>query len=465
MPIVASQPVYRPGDHLTPPPWSSHYLPNTPPPLRPRPQPPPRTFRSLSRPTLSRLPSASFSSLASFDAAGGGSGTCTPRDEKERDELEREMRERTERRARQEDRRLRAAAHELRRVRNRRLAPPVGVQDEDEDGEAQAGAGDAARNDAMEIEEAGGLDGEEDDLELDSAGGDEDLHDLRLTGPSNSQLRRYRRGADSDLPRHDRDQVADDTLSGLDIEVLPYDDDDFTESDTEPDNYRMVQQPQRPSHIGPGDEALSASEDERDDSAASSIDTTRPRRFGPRFGERHGGEALPSSRDRSVANRLAADWVRSRDDTTALDVPVRRNYSGAGYTPLARESIGPIRLPAYVSRSRLGMAPGSSSNPQPSAYYSTYVPSNYPSVSVSFAASSLPATSIPLASLFSAPLIGGGTYHATSAFFPLDSTPGDLLGLDWDEWGERVFVATGERVWEWEVDARARRGSAAWGVL
>ncbi|SCV71541.1 BQ2448_3129 [Microbotryum intermedium] len=48
-------------------------------------------------------------------------------------------------------------------------------------------------------------------------------------------------------------------------------------------------------------------------------------------------------------------------------------------------------------------------------------------------------------------------YQPTSQYFPTDSTPTDLLGLDWDEEGTRVVVATEDRVWEWEVDARARR--------
>jgi hypothetical protein len=110
------------------------------------------------------------------------------------------------------------------------------------------------------------------------------------------------------------------------------------------------------------------------------------------------------------------------------------------------------------------MSPSGRIGTSSSFYYSTYQTA-YPSATFSFATSA-PAPNPPITSLFAAPLAGtGGTYHATSAFFPLDTTPGDLLGLDFDEFGERVLVATGERVWEWEVDARARRGSAAWGTL
>jgi hypothetical protein len=55
-------------------------------------------------------------------------------------------------------------------------------------------------------------------------------------------------------------------------------------------------------------------------------------------------------------------------------------------------------------------------------------------------------------------------YRPTSASnpmsnnFPHDTSPFDLLGLDWDEFGERLLVATDQRVWEWDVDKRARRG-------
>lgn len=55
---------------------------------------------------------------------------------------------------------------------------------------------------------------------------------------------------------------------------------------------------------------------------------------------------------------------------------------------------------------------------------------------------------------------GGGTSYApNSLYFPVEATPSDLLGLDWSEEGS-LFVATEGRVWEWEVDTRARRSFA-----
>lgn len=58
----------------------------------------------------------------------------------------------------------------------------------------------------------------------------------------------------------------------------------------------------------------------------------------------------------------------------------------------------------------------------------------------------------------------GPAYQATSLYFPADSTPSDLLGLDWDEEGTSLFVATENRVTEWEVDTTARRSFGEWGM-
>lgn len=57
----------------------------------------------------------------------------------------------------------------------------------------------------------------------------------------------------------------------------------------------------------------------------------------------------------------------------------------------------------------------------------------------------------------------GSAYQPNSLYFPLESTPQDVLGLDWDEQGESLFVASEERVWEWRVDGRARRSFGDWG--
>ncbi|ORY89042.1 hypothetical protein BCR35DRAFT_300826 [Leucosporidium creatinivorum] len=60
--------------------------------------------------------------------------------------------------------------------------------------------------------------------------------------------------------------------------------------------------------------------------------------------------------------------------------------------------------------------------------------------------------------------LGAGGYQPNSLYFPVESTPSDLLGLDWDEEGRSLFVATEGRVWEWEVDVRGRRSFGDWGM-
>ncbi|BGP26492.1 WD repeat protein [Rhodotorula toruloides] len=351
------------------------------PPLRPRPQPPPRAYRRF-RPSLSRIPSP-FSSLASFSASGG-SGTHTPRDEKERDDFEREMRERTERRLRDEERRTRDAAREFRR--QRRLQRERLLAD-DGDGLGEGGrGGDGEEGDEMEVDPFEESDG-------------------------------MRRAEEHD--EHDEER-----------------------SDGEDDGHREEE------------------EEEDEDDSASSVNTTRPHRFAPATGASDSAAA-----SRTLPNSSFSPFGGSTTNVslTSDEPPVRRNFSG--YTPLNPNSSGPARIPTYASPPQPSISPSGRIGTSSSFYYSTYVPTSYPSATFSFATSA-PAPSLPITSLFAAPLVGtGGTYHATSAFFPLDSTPGDLLGLAFDEFGERIFVATGERVWEWEVDARARRGSAAWGTL
>ncbi|GAA6014246.1 hypothetical protein JCM11491_005013 [Sporobolomyces phaffii] len=46
--------------------------------------------------------------------------------------------------------------------------------------------------------------------------------------------------------------------------------------------------------------------------------------------------------------------------------------------------------------------------------------------------------------------------------FPTSTSPYDVLGMDWDEFGERVLVSTQHRVWEWDVDSKSRRSRGAY---
>ncbi|GAA5901767.1 hypothetical protein JCM8208_003581 [Rhodotorula glutinis] len=233
---------------------------------------------------------------------------------------------------------------------------------------------------------------------------------------------------------------------------------------------------------------------EDDDSAGSSINTTRPRRF-------DGGEAAGRI---PVIDLSTPSSTSPAPDDAALDSLVHRNYitgyapltlappplastspsTSTSYTPFDRASFL-SRIPSYASPPHLSSNFASATGRTPASfYYATYLPGST-STSASTAPPPLaPTTAMsyyPLPHLpggFSSSVLGGGfgaggatggaggggAYYPASAYFPLDSAPGDLLGLDWDEHGERLLVATAARVWEWEVDREARRGSAAWGV-
>ncbi|GAA5919382.1 hypothetical protein JCM1841_005980 [Sporobolomyces salmonicolor] len=354
---------------------------NLSPPLRPRPYPAPSTRTRRSRPNVSRFSSTTSTSGSGTRTSTTGSGARTPRDEREREALEREMRERVERRERLREEGL------VTRDWRRTMPPLPRDEDTDEDGEEEDDDGEG-----MDLEE----EGEE---------------------------------------RPDYGSGAVESITGQD-----------------------------PSNAEESDEDCEDDGDEDDAaSAASSVNTTRPRRFGPEADVR----PLPPSPQRHwspARSSLTANAPSPfRPSSTSLAPPApasssappaRRNFSG--YAPLTPNPVPtpPVALP--TSRP--------SSHPTPASYPS-YSYSPFPASSSR--PSAAPTASLPFSSLFAAPLSaagpGAGVYHSTSTNFPVDSSPLDLLGVDWDEWGERVLVATAERVWEWDVDARARRGCAAWG--
>ncbi|GAA5890855.1 hypothetical protein JCM5296_003443 [Sporobolomyces johnsonii] len=364
---------------------------NLSPPLRPRPYPAPSARTRRSRPTVSRFSSTSTAESGARTSTVG-SGARTPRDEREREALEREMRERVERRER-----LREEEGLAARVRRRTMPPPPRDEDTDED-------------DEEDYDDGEGMDLEEED---------EERTDNDSDGVFRPQvpMATYRRD-------HTDDEESDD-----DCEVDP-DDDDAA-------------------------------------SAASSINTTRPRRFGhsadvpplPPSQQRHWSPPRSSlNSDAPGPFRPSSTSLAPPAPASSSAPPARRNFSG--YAPLTPNPVPTPSVPlATTSRPSSHPTPA----PYPSYYYSPFPASSGPAAA--------PTASLPISSLFAAPFSaarpggagGGGVYHSTSTNFPVDASPLDLLGLDWDEWGERVLVATAERVWEWDVDARARRGCAAWG--
>ncbi|GAA5859499.1 hypothetical protein JCM8547_006851 [Rhodosporidiobolus lusitaniae] len=466
---------------LTSPFPSSAFSLPAPPPLRPRPHPPTRT-RFSRRPPLSR-----FASTLST-----GSGTRTPKNEIEREELEREMRERVERRVEEENRRIRAEARDERRARAfaaqraRRERASQTEEDEEEGSE------------------------EEEDVEIvDARGEGED------GGWQTARLRPRGHDEDDDEDESDEEEEGDEENEEEErdeaMHDVPPDEDDSYEDNITSFEARVARTVNNPFHA-----AVPHNWDDDSSSTASSVNTTRPRRFEPASDSRMPVGQRPHSLFERLGGVSAAGPSRPSDPrTTASSTssptfttssnppPVRRNFSG--YAPLHPNSFsassssnpgsssGPRATSTfYLPSSSAPGNGGGSTRTGTSYYYTTYVPpasssssytSTNPSLSFTFgppASSSQPrreAFTSPLTSLFSAPLVSGiggglagsslggvGVYTSTSAFFPLESTPGDLLGLDWDEFGERLVVATGERIWEWDVDVRGRRGVGEWGV-
>ncbi|GAA6063647.1 hypothetical protein JCM10212_007047 [Sporobolomyces blumeae] len=242
--------------------------------------------------------------------------------------------------------------------------------------------------------------------------------------------------------------------------------------------------------VAPDGEETSGDEAE---SSASSVNSTRPRRFDG--ASSHGRLVDP---DRTYASAVA---------TLAPESP-RRNF--LGYAPLRTRptatsfssSLPRIVASSYTSfppatatTTTTGQAVGASAYAQTSSHLPTLslfaAPLSPPVVSFSASPAQLatttstPSTSSPPSRtnpihrtipLFSPPFpvtnnannhtalppVQTQAYRSNSSNFPLDTSPMDLLGLDWDEFGERLLVATEQRVWEWDVDVKARRSRAAW---
>ncbi|TNY22956.1 hypothetical protein DMC30DRAFT_390996 [Rhodotorula diobovata] len=220
-------------------------------------------------------------------------------------------------------------------------------------------------------------------------------------------------------------------------------------------------------------------DDYDDESTASSINTARQHTLAETIADLARG-TVPDlfglgTRAGAIGEPIAVRTRGSPSPSPAapLDSFIRRNFD-AGYAPLTLAPVaagGPSspgaslgRIPSYASPPHLSASLATSGRTPASFYYATYLPSSSAS-----STSYYPLPHLPGSLTFSTTgnlnaSSGAGAYYPASAYFPLDSAPGDLLGLDWDERGERLFVATAARVWEWEVDREARRGSAAWGV-
>ncbi|KAK4052356.1 hypothetical protein OIV83_002158 [Microbotryomycetes sp. JL201] len=121
--------------------------------------------------------------------------------------------------------------------------------------------------------------------------------------------------------------------------------------------------------------------------------------------------------------------TRSSGNDSVLGATSSTNRNLSGYSPLTS-------IPSYVSEYRDGTREV------------RYMVDGAPATSVAYGLTST-----------------SSGYQPNSLYFPIDSTPSDLLGLDWNEQGTSLFVATEDRVWEWQVDTRARRSFGDYGFL
>ncbi|GAA6031578.1 hypothetical protein JCM8097_006531 [Rhodosporidiobolus ruineniae] len=470
---------------------TSTLLQPSPPPLRPRPQPPPRANHPR-RPPLSR-----FTSTAS-----AGSGTRTPRDEVERDELEREMRERTEQRFRDEARRVRERAREerrreveeARRAREARRAAQTTAPEDDEDSEEE---------DSDEEE-----DEDEEEWEVQEAeGDDEPVRVVSVEGDFFDEDNAVERTATQAGDDEDEAMAYDPPVAPVPAARRRDSDDesgdDSSVNTTRPRRFTRAEPATLPSDLFvEGPVPRRAPSPRTSTSLSSSSASWLNRLSGPSSSSTPAPASTSSSSARlSLFHPTppAGAWVdrpgpssAAPDPSAVLDLqPIRRNFSG--YAPLhpVTSASSSSSTASASPWSRLPSNTAARTASSTNFYYTTYAPSTVDGVTAFRRSDGVVrgggAPSDPMAtrtrafqSLFSAPLgipastpsnaagVGAGgwgtSYHATSAFFPHDSAPGDLLGLDWDEWGERLVVATAERVWEWDVDAKARRGRGEWGV-
>ncbi|GAA5952031.1 hypothetical protein JCM3765_005176 [Sporobolomyces pararoseus] len=219
-----------------------------------------------------------------------------------------------------------------------------------------------------------------------------------------------------------------------------------------------------------GEEEEEEEEDSADeeDSIPSSINTTRARRFEP-----NNTAGSPSRTYSSVAASSSAS------------APIAQSTNSIPYTTLTRYSTSPptsttpFHLPPppppnafslfaapLLSNERSSTPPINSSNLSPvrqPRIYPFSIPTYSYSASVAAAAASSAAINLGHPQGFRN--LGG--VGGTNGNFPIDTSEYDLLGLDWgiDERtgaGERLLVATGKRVFEWDVDKKGRRCKGTW---
>ncbi|GAA5897154.1 WD40 repeat domain-containing protein [Sporobolomyces salmoneus] len=181
-------------------------------------------------------------------------------------------------------------------------------------------------------------------------------------------------------------------------------------------------------------------EEEGEGSNSSSINTTRPRRFSPLSSSNDAANASTRRTYSSIAaSGPTVDSRRVLDD----NIP---------YTTLSRYSTSPVTPNPPLSLFAAPLLTASERSSTPTVPSSTRLPRIYPFSVPTYTYSHTNVDSGN--SRVYRTMTNGGVTHNN---FPTDTSELDLLGMDWDEFEERLLVATGKRVWEWDVDKQARR--------
>ncbi|GAA5833930.1 hypothetical protein JCM3766R1_002475 [Sporobolomyces carnicolor] len=218
-------------------------------------------------------------------------------------------------------------------------------------------------------------------------------------------------------------------------------------------------------------------------STLSSVNTTRPRRFGQHraitfegefFDDRAPGRQSYSSAAASALSVHAAASSTINQDDPARNVPyttlTRYSYS-PNSTSSDRVSLSLFAAPLLDNNERPPTPPTLTFYPSPSRIPPPPPPRVYPFSTATFAYSSpnlVAASSAQPSYNYAMPPSPFQAYYRASPAsnnFPLDESEFDVLGMDWDEFGERLLVATATRVWEWDVDKDSRRCRGTFGFM
>jgi hypothetical protein len=164
---------------------------------------------------------------------------------------------------------------------------------------------------------------------------------------------------------------------------------------------------------------------------------------------------------RDIADMMDSVRQLERD---ARGTTVRQSYSrvAAGLSNPPPPGASHSNIP-YTTLTRYSVSPSTIAADSPSSSISLFAAPLLSAQRPLTPSSSTSLHPFSLSNLNPTPTTSTYTYHPATTTtsvvnnFPTDTSEYDLLGMDWDEFGERLLVSTGKRVWEWEVDNKSRR--------